>query len=654
MKKILLLFVFIIPFLIGQAQDISGERLVQKVNMALGINGEGVKHKEMHFEVPFTKRNDIATVSFKFYGVPQGSIQMEIAYADEKGTFTNWKSLQFDDHTPSDAEYVVTLFEEIDPKFNRFKVRLNTAIVKKFKSEVHWFLPTSFYPLTEMKLPQARVEDNCILPTYVTRTGWNCPSGQAFTGGTPSFTNVTHLVVHHSAGSNTPGNYAARVLAIWDYHVNTNNYSDIAYNFLIDPNGVIYEGRGGNQGYTKDVLSAATCGNNTNSMAVCLLGNFETTEPTAAALTSLENLLAWKASEKGIDASGSSFLTAFYGSINNVFGHRQGCATACPGQNLFDELPNIRTSVAASVTAGCTEGDPSIATGTLSIDDNNDGDSEGNNDGIVNAGETIEMYLTLTNNGDLPLNNVVATISTSNTCVTYIDDNIDFGNIAIGQTLTNGDFDVVFSPTCADAPVVFTITYTFDGGTLTASVTIPVVESEDPCLLPAVSFSINPIAGAAPLTVATNNTTTDAVSYLWQITGPQNYESTDENPVFVLPNAGDYLISLTAYNECGPNSFIPPYYIEVLEVTNVADNEMIASFYPNPVKKKLNIAFKQVIAQGEIRIISSTGQLMFTDNFSGNNTEVNVRDFASGTYILQVNNQDNPNQVYNFTFIKKN
>jgi PKD repeat protein len=654
MKKILLLVAFIIPFVLGQSQGISGERLVQKVNMALGINGEGVKHKEMHFEVPFSNRNSFATVAFKFYGVPQGSIQMEIAYADEKGSFTDWKLLSFDDHTPSEAEYIVTILEEIDPQYNRFKVRLNTPVIKKFKSEVHWYLPPSDFNLSEKILPQARLEDNCILPAYVTRTGWSCPSGQAFTGGTPSFTNVTHLVVHHSAGSNTPGNNAARVLAIWDYHVNTNNYSDIAYNFLIDPNGVIYEGRGGNEGYTKDVLSAATCGNNGGSMAVCLLGNFETAEPTAAALESLEKLLAWKASEKGIDAAASSFLTSYYGTINNVFGHRQGCSTACPGQNLFDELPAIRLNVASEVTAGCTEGTPSITTGTLSIDDNNDGDSQGNSDGVVNDGETIEMYLTVANNGDVLLNNLVATISTDNPCVSYIDNSIDFGNIGIGQTLTNGDFDVVFSPNCEEGPIVFTITYTFDGGVLTSSVTIPVFDSEDPCSLPAVSFTINPISGASPLTVQTNNTTSDAVSYLWQITGPTNYESTEVNPVFVLPNPGDYLISLTTYNECGPNTFIPPYYIEVHTITDIGDNEMITSFYPNPTKKKLNIVFKQAISNGEINIINSGGQSVYTGNFSGSNTEVNVRDFAAGIYILQVRNTDQPEAFFNFTFVKKN
>ncbi len=651
MKKGLLLFLFIIPLIFAQAQNTEGERVVQKVNMALGVNNDGVKHKVMYFQVPFKERTTFATIAFKFYGIPQESMQIEIAYANKAGIFTDYKVLKFDDHIPSDAAFIVTQMEEISPEYERLRVRISTPIIKKFKSEAHWYLPPTEYSLTNKILPQARLDENCILPSYVTRTGWSCPSGQAFTGGTPTFTDVSHIAVHHTAGVNTSSNWAARVLAVWDYHVNTNDYSDIAYNFLIDPNGVIYEGRGGNEGYTKDVLSAATCGSNNGSMAICMMGNFEDVEPTPAAIASLESLLAWKADDKGIDPIGSSSLNN-YGVLDHIFGHRQGCATACPGQNLYDDLPTIRAEVGALVASGCTEGTPSIATGELTIDDNNDGDSEGNEDGSINQGETIEMYLTITNDGDVPLTNVSATISTNNACVTYVDDNIDFGNVAVGAEVTEGDFDVVFSPTCPTGPMEFTITYTFDGGTITETITLNIEEA--PCPKPEVDFVANVTSGPSPLIVEMQNNTTNALEYEWSVSGPTNLTSEEENPTFTLVEAGIYQVLLTAYNECGSNSLVVNDYIQVFEVTGLSDdNLLVASIYPNPVKRKLNIALKQVVNSANIRIINSVGQEIYNSSFSGNSTQVNVKDLSSGTYILQIIDNAHPEKIYTHTFVKK-
>ncbi|MFN7929681.1 MAG: hypothetical protein U0Y68_17395 [Blastocatellia bacterium] len=52
-----------------------------------------------------------------------------------------------------------------------------------------------------------------------------------------------HLLVHHTANANTATDWAAVVRAIWSFHIFTNGWSDIGYNYLIDPN-VIYEGAG--------------------------------------------------------------------------------------------------------------------------------------------------------------------------------------------------------------------------------------------------------------------------------------------------------------------------------------------------------------------------------------------------------------------------
>jgi peptidoglycan recognition protein len=53
-----------------------------------------------------------------------------------------------------------------------------------------------------------------------------------------------------------------------DYHMDTNGWSDIGYNFLVGGDGNIYEGRGWIR------VGAHTPGYNINSMGICLIGNF--------------------------------------------------------------------------------------------------------------------------------------------------------------------------------------------------------------------------------------------------------------------------------------------------------------------------------------------------------------------------------------------
>ncbi|MBS4034431.1 MAG: T9SS type A sorting domain-containing protein [Ignavibacterium sp.] len=42
---------------------------------------------------------------------------------------------------------------------------------------------------------------------------------------------------------------------------------------------------------------------------------------------------------------GSGYHTASGLTLNNISGHRNGCATECPGTNLYNQLPAIRNAV---------------------------------------------------------------------------------------------------------------------------------------------------------------------------------------------------------------------------------------------------------------------------------------------------------------------
>jgi len=168
-----------------------------------------------------------------------------------------------------------------------------------------------------------------------------------------SFTDVTHLIIHHSAESDTNTNYTQVVRDIYLYHTEVNGWSEIGYNFLVAQDGTIFNGRDPEKGDQDNVRGAHFCGANTNTMGICLLGNFETTQPSLTNLKSLEAILTFKANKEKIDPLASCQHSK--GFLPNIAGHRDGCATLCPGENIYRQLGDIRSSVANQLD-DCGEG----------------------------------------------------------------------------------------------------------------------------------------------------------------------------------------------------------------------------------------------------------------------------------------------------------
>ena len=89
--------------------------------------------------------------------------------------------------------------------------------------------------------------------------------------------------MHHTAGSNTSSDWAATVRSIWNYHVNTNGWSDIGYNFLLDKEGNVYEGR------ADDTMGAHFSGRNSGTSGISLMGHYNNITPTTVMIDSLKS-----------------------------------------------------------------------------------------------------------------------------------------------------------------------------------------------------------------------------------------------------------------------------------------------------------------------------------------------------------------------------
>ncbi|MFF4172993.1 peptidoglycan recognition protein [Streptomyces sp. NPDC001744] len=195
-------------------------------------------------------------------------------------------------------------------------------------------------------------------PAVVSRADWG--ADESLVQDPPSYlSKVDAVFVHHTAGTN---DYAcadspAVIRAILTYHVRTNGWNDVGYNFFVDKCGTVFEGRAG--GVDRPVLGAHTYGFNGYSSGISLLGDYENGgTPTAAAKQAVADLAAWKLGLHGVDPEAKVTLTAAAdtgvwkkgqaATLNTVSGHRDGYATLCPGASLYSALPEIRTAAGAS------------------------------------------------------------------------------------------------------------------------------------------------------------------------------------------------------------------------------------------------------------------------------------------------------------------
>ncbi len=188
-------------------------------------------------------------------------------------------------------------------------------------------------------------------PTVISRSVWCTHADCNYTNGL-EYIPATHLVVHHTATPNWgPGhNWPSVVLAMWDYHTHSLGWGDIGYNYLVDTNGIIYEGHLNADYENLDVVSIHAGGANSGSMGVSLIGSFTAADgisPSQPMLNSVVNLLAWKAEQRSINVydAGNELPNINWG-LPYLMGHRDVYgATDCPGDQLHLLLPWLRSQV---------------------------------------------------------------------------------------------------------------------------------------------------------------------------------------------------------------------------------------------------------------------------------------------------------------------
>jgi len=193
-------------------------------------------------------------------------------------------------------------------------------------------------------------------PSIISRTEWGSPDGQNSPRWAPYETDVTHVIIAHTVTKNSPTtDWPTVVRSVWNYHTNVLGWGDIGYNYLIDPEGKIYEGRAGSQNGEKDIIGRHIP-NNRNSLGLAFIGCYgncleygiSNVQPRQIMMNKGVELISWKLGQNGLD---SQEIANYHGkNIYRVSGARDVTNTYSPGSIIYNTwMPWLRQAVSDRV-----------------------------------------------------------------------------------------------------------------------------------------------------------------------------------------------------------------------------------------------------------------------------------------------------------------
>jgi hypothetical protein len=273
---------------------------------------------------------------------PPGTMfQFEVRASRDRKTWTDWMEVHPDEDGLGAEELTHGNLVEVPPsRYLQYRLILGTfdASISPLVHElVFALMNTRDGPGVEearaMILPQ-EATSGVPQPRIISRRGWG--ANEAWATRKPIYRQPTAFVIHHTVTPNNPEDPAYIVRAIYQYHAISRGWGDIGYNFLIDRQGNIYEGRKGGDG----VVGIHAGDYSYGSIGIALLGDYRYAKMTPAMREALISLLAWEADHFNIHPLESSYFIRR--NFPHVVAHRDLWPTICPGDNVHKVLPELR------------------------------------------------------------------------------------------------------------------------------------------------------------------------------------------------------------------------------------------------------------------------------------------------------------------------
>jgi len=291
----------------------------------------------------------------------RGNAEPEIALRTRRsgGRWSRWVPVPVDaDHGPDGGRGEVMRGAGSDPVYagraNRIQYRLSRPVPHL---RLHFVSSARAAPRPAALATRSGSGRPAIAP----RSAWGGDKCQPRTR--PDYGTVRVALVHHTVTTNSysASDVPGMILGICRYHRDSNGWSDIGYNFLVDRFGGVWEGRAG--GNDAAVVGAHAQGFNSQTTGIANLGTHTSLPQNTTTLRSIADLIRWKLQLHGQPTAGKVALVSAGGSLSRypagakatldrISGHRDPGATSCPGDALYAQLPDLRRMVGDLPPAG--------------------------------------------------------------------------------------------------------------------------------------------------------------------------------------------------------------------------------------------------------------------------------------------------------------
>ena len=277
--------------------------------------------------------------------LPDGSaLQLDLRSSADGSRWSSWQTVSLLDAEYTESQLPRGELVYLSGKFLQYRLKLSRS-----SAEVEPILRALTCTLIDSRsgptAQEARLqavarepELKAAGPTVIRRAEWG--ANEAYMTWEPEYRTPKTFVVHHTVTSSGGLDPAAVVRAIYYYHAVTNDWGDIAYNYLIDDRGNIYEGRTGGE----QVVGGHAKQYNWGSIGIAILGDYSSSTPASATLNALVELMAWKGNLYYIHPlQQGAFIDKV---LPNIMAHRD-CQpeTTCPGNGMYAQMVNVRQRV---------------------------------------------------------------------------------------------------------------------------------------------------------------------------------------------------------------------------------------------------------------------------------------------------------------------
>lgn len=255
-------------------------------------------------------------------------------------------------------------------------------------------------------LSAARAASNV---TILTRADWRADEDWRFDSQgeevwPTEYAQPKKFVIHHTAGNDGGDNPAATIRGVYYWHAVTLGWGDIGYNYLVDQQGNMYEGRYGGDGvigahaYRSKTCAISRFGGpeheadfNEGTIGIAVLGDYESgSTVTSRVKNALATLIAHEAKKFGIEPAGEGYLAD--DTYPNIVGHKDLDCTNCPGKNLYKVLATLRPTAQDAFSALADQPSPIIKATYV---------EQSERSIVIGAGEEKEVWVDFRNGGNV-------------------------------------------------------------------------------------------------------------------------------------------------------------------------------------------------------------------------------------------------------------